>query len=133
YQVPQYHELWVNSDTLPNRNKISDYLVTTGYTVGAEKLKIDALEYAKKFPSPEDPNKLIDDMLIHLHTLDVNQAQRDYMKSILLSGQINDSYWTDAWNSYYSDQNSTAKATVVNTRLRFLVKYLMNLAEFQLS
>ena len=133
YQLPQYQELWVNSDTLPNRNKISDYLVTSGYTIGGEKLKIDALEYAKKFPSPEDPNKLIDDMLIHLHTLDVNQAQRDYMKSILLSGQINDSYWTDAWNSYYSDQNDTAKATVVNTRLRFLVKYLMNLAEFQLS
>ncbi len=133
YQIPQYHELWVNSDTLPKRNKVSDILISSGYRVNDERMKIDTLSFAKKFPNPSDPNALIDDMLDLLHTLPVVDAQKTYMKSILLSGQIKDSYWTDAWNDYIADQNNASKATVVSNRLIFLVKYIMNLAEFQLS
>ena len=55
------------------------------------------------------------------------------MKSVLLSGQIEDSYWTDAWDDYYANQADAVKQSVVSTRLAFLVKYLMNLSEFQLS
>ncbi|MGB0849908.1 MAG: DUF1800 domain-containing protein [Bacteroidia bacterium] len=133
YQIPQYHELWINSDTLPKRNQITDRMIASGYNINGFRFKIDTLQYAAKFPNPEDPNKLIDDMLTHLHTLEVSQKQKDYMKTILLSGQINDSYWTDAWNSYVADPTNTSKATTVSSRLIFLVKYLMNLGEFQLS
>ena len=133
YQIPQYHELWINSDTLPSRNKITDIMIASGFNVSGSRYSIDTIKYAKKLSKPSDPNKLIDDMLLHLHTLEVNDAQKEYLKSILLGGQINDSYWTSAWNEHLADPTNNAKATVVSTRLAFLVKYLMNLAEFQLS
>lgn len=133
YQVPQYHELWVNSDTLPKRNQISDYLIQFGYNVGSYKLKIDTLHFAKKFTNVADPVKFIDDLLQYMHTLEVEQAQKDYMRSILLSGQVKDEYWTNAWNDYYNDQNNDTFQSVVGLRLIQLIKYLMNLSEFQLS
>ena len=80
-----------------------------------------------------DPNALINEFLQLMHTVDVDQSQRDYLKSVLLSGQINDNYWTTAWNAYLNDPANTTKANVVSSRLSALIKYLMNLSEFQLS
>ncbi len=133
YQIPQYHELWINSDTLPSRNKITDAMISYGINISGTRYKIDPIKYNKKLSNPGNPNDVIDDMLLHLHTLEVDQAQKDYMKSILLGGQINDSYWTNAWQNHINYPNSETKATVVSSRLAFLIKYLMNLAEFQLS
>jgi uncharacterized protein (DUF1800 family) len=133
YQIPMFHEIWINSDTLPNRNKISDFMVISGYTVRDNQIIINPLDYAKSMSNPSDPNDLIDDMLFHLHTIEVSDNQKLYMKSLLLSGQSQDYYWTDAWNNHISDPDDTSKATIVYTRLQLLVKYLMNLSEFQLS
>jgi hypothetical protein len=58
---------------------------------------------------------------------------RDFLKSILLSGQSTDSYWTGAWVTYKSNVNITANRTIVLTRLQSMFKYLMNLPEYQLS
>jgi hypothetical protein len=133
YQIPQYHELWINSDTLSNRNKVSDVLSTYGYRVNDARLEIDPLHFTKKLDNPSNPNLLIDELLEIMHTLNVEQSQKDYMKSVLLSGQLDDNYWTTAWNDYITDQNNTAKAQLVEVRLASLIKYLMNLSEFQLS
>lgn len=135
YQIPQYHELWINSDTLPNRNKITDVLVSYGYTIGGFSLRIDPLKFAKLFDNAtvRIPANFIDALLDFLHTVEVSQAQKDYMKSVLLSGQVADSYWTDAWDDYYGDQSNTTYQNIVGLRLISLIKYLMNLSEFQLS
>jgi len=50
-----------------------------------------------------------------------------------LAGQTSDYYWTNAWNIFISTPTDTTNATTVKTRLRDLVKYLMNLAEYQLA
>ena len=134
YQIPQFHEIWINSDTLVVRNKISDILASTGYSLGGtERLKIDPLHFTEQFLNAADPNALINEFLQLMHTVDVDQSQRDYLKSVLLSGQINDNYWTTAWNAYLNDPTNTTKANVVSSRLSALIKYLMNLSEFQLS
>ena len=57
------------------------------------------------------------------------QLKRD----ILLSGQSSDHYWTDAWNLFISTPSNTANATTVRNKVRDLIKYLMNLAEYQLA
>jgi hypothetical protein len=133
YQIPQFHELWINSDTISNRNKVSDTLAVNGYRIGTTRLKIDPLHFTKKFNTASDPNLLINDFLEIMHTLDVDQNQREHMKSILLSGQLNDDYWTEAWNAYIGDPDNTTKANIISSRLSALFKYLMNLSEFQLS
>ncbi len=135
YQVPQFHEIWINSDTLPFRNILTDILVSNGYRVGTYRLKIDTLELGKTIGNSTTriADDLIDYMLEFMHTLEVSSAQKEFMKSILLGGNVDDSYWTNAWDDYYTDQNDTEKQSVVSSRLAFLVKYLMNLSEFQLS
>lgn len=128
YQIPQYHELWINSDTLPNRNKVTDYISMVGYTVGSYKLKISPGRFADQFSSVSDPKAFINDMVEFLFTLDVNQDQLDFMRSILLGGQTQDYYWTNEWTAYKAGTANSAEI-----KLAQLFKYMMGLAEYQLS
>lgn len=41
YQEPQYHELWINSDTLPRRNQLTDMMNNTGYARNGKKIVMD--------------------------------------------------------------------------------------------
>ena len=134
YQEPQYHELWINSDTLPKRNKFSDTMIANGYTKNGKKILIDPLVFVSTLSNPGDPNILISDSLSLLYMIDVSQATKDYLKKqILLSGQTTDSYWTSAWNAYVADPNNTASKNIVLNRLKALYKYIMDLSEYQLS
>ena len=132
YQVPQYHEIWINTDTLPKRNQISDIMVLAGVTRTGQTIVIDPIKVAEMFDNPEDAATLVDDMVDYYYTLDISTDQKDYMKSFLLSGQAA-TYWTSAWNAYKADPNNTTLKNVVKLRLQGLVKYIMNLAEYQLS
>ncbi|RYD79727.1 MAG: DUF1800 domain-containing protein [Sphingobacteriales bacterium] len=132
YQVPQFYELWINSDTLPKRNIFTDRFISTGYTRNSKKIVIDPIAYTAKFSKPEDPNLLVDEAIAHLYTIDVSADVRKFLKSILLSNQVNDAYWTTAWLDYKAAP-TTAKTTIVQTRLQEFYKYIMNLEEYQLS
>lgn len=133
YQTPQYYELWVNTDTLPKRNQFTDVMIGNGYTRNGKKIWIDAVEFTKTLPNPSDPNQLITDVLSIIFQMDLSLASRNQLKKdFLLSGQEQDYYWTNAWNAYISSP-VTANFNIVNTRLRGLYKYFMNLAEYQLA
>ncbi len=134
YQEPLFYEVWINSDTLPKRNQFTDTLINSGYTLYGKKIIIDAVAFAASMPNPGDPNALIADSLNYLLRLPLSQASRDQIKKdILLSGQITDSYWTSAWIAYLANPTNNMALTTVQTRLKELYKYIMNLAEYQLS
>lgn len=134
YQEPQFYEVWVNSDTLPKRNQYTDTLIVNGYTFNGKKIQIDGAEYAKTLSNPANPNVLIDDLISALFQFDLSAASKTQLKrDILLSGQTSDSYWTDAWNVFINNPGNTANTTTVKNKLRDLIKYLMNLAEYQLA
>ncbi len=133
YQQPQFYELWVNTDTITKRNAFTDRFISTGYTRNGKKIAIDPIAYTEKFANPADPNILINDVLAQLYRIDVSATVKTFLKSILLSNQTNDFYWTTAWTDYKSDPANTAKKNIVLTRLQAMYKYLMNLAEYQLS
>lgn len=133
YQFPQFYELWINSDTLPKRNAFTDRMINTGYTRNGKKLMIDAIAYTSQFSKPENPNLLINDALAHLYTIEVSLETKNFLKSILLSNQVTDNYWTDAWNNYKQDPTNATRLNIVATRLKEFYKYIMNLEEYQLS
>ena len=54
-------------------------------------------------------------------------------KDIILGGQTNDVYWTNAWNAWLANPNDVVNANIVKTKLRDLYQYLMKLAEYQLA
>lgn len=134
YQEPMFHELWINTDTLPKRNMLSDYLVTGQGT--PQNLKIDVLAFADQLSDPANPVTLVKDSLDLLYRVDVSDSLRDFLKnSILLSGQNpnSDYYWTDAWSAYKGNPGDAAARTVVESRLKALYKFIMDLSEYQLS
>ena len=134
YQEPQFHEIWINSDTLPKRNQFTDAMAVNGYTRNGKTIKIDPIAFIKTLPDPNDPNALISDSLLYLFRMDLSKISRDQVKKdILLTGQTQDYYWSNAWAAYLANPNDTVAVTTVRTRLQNLYKYLMALSEYQLS
>ena len=133
YQAPLFHELWINSDTLPRRNQFMNILLTSGYTRNGKKIVIDVLTYVNALSSPGNPNLLIRDTVTHLCAIGLTAEVIQFLKSILLSGQSTDSYWTDAWTSYKANPTNVVARNMVLSRLNSMFSYLMNLPEYQLS
>lgn len=131
-QSPGYYRNWINSDTIRNRNVITD--VMSFYFIGTDndELKIDHIAFASQFDNPSNPNTLIDDTVRVLLPMEITAAQKQFLKSILLSGQANDSYWTVAWLAYQANPGNQMLAEAVWFRLASMHKYIMNLAEYQL-
>jgi hypothetical protein len=81
-----------------------------------------------------DPNTFIDAVLDVLYRVPLSAAMKTSIKTqILLTGQVDDTYWTNAWLTYVGDPSNMAGYNVVYTRLQTFYKYLMNLAEYQLA
>jgi hypothetical protein len=134
YQVPNFYEIWINSDTYPKRNQFSDTMVVNGYTNTAKKIIIDPVAYAKTFANASDPNQLIADIVQHLYRVPVSLNTRNQIKKdILLTGQDQDYYWSNAWNAHIANPGDMMAYNAVYTRLRDLLRYFMNLAEYHLA
>jgi uncharacterized protein (DUF1800 family) len=133
YQEPLFHEIWITADTLPKRNQFTDIMANTGYSRNGFRMQFDFVAYAKTLSNPGNPNDLIDDALKYIHRLSLStQVKQQTKTQILLSNQTNDYYWTSAWGAYIANP-STANFTIINTRLKDLFRYLMDLSEYQLS
>lgn len=134
YQEPQFYQIWINSDTLPKRNQFTDTMIVSGYSFGGKRIQVDGLGLVQQLNAPSDPNALINQLTSYLYRIDLSDASKAQLKrDILLSGQTSDHYWTDAWNLYISNPGNTANTTTVRNKIRDLLKYLLNLAEYQLA
>lgn len=134
YQAPQFHEIWINSDTLPKRNQFTDAMISFGFTQDETTVAIDTLAFTSKLPNPSDPNALVNDAVALLYRMPISDTTKQMIKQqILLSNQTSDYYWTNAWNAYLAEPTNQMVANVVSTRLKGFYQYLMNMAEYQLS
>jgi hypothetical protein len=134
YQSPGFYKYWINTDTLPKRNQYMDILATTGYTINGFKVVVNGLQWIKKFNDPADPNLLIDALSNHLLGIGISGPHKAQLKrDILLAGQSDDHYWTGAWNTYLTNPGNAANTKHVTTAISSLIKYFMNLPEFQLA
>jgi uncharacterized protein (DUF1800 family) len=134
YQEPVFHEWWINSTTYSLRAFFTDRMIADGITRDGVTIKIDAIAFAAKLPDASDPNKLISDSLDILFRYPLSDSSKEFIKrSILLSGQTEDYYWTNAWNLYKSNPTDDMAKATVDTRLQALYKYLMNLPEYHLA
>ncbi len=133
-EAPQYHELWINSVTYSERNFYTDLLVGTGDMMNGTTLRIDAVGFASLLSAPQDPNQLIADSLTVLLRPPLSASSITLIKqTILLGGLTTDQYWTNAWLNYIATPTDMTAFTTVDTRLRALYKYLMDLPEYHLS
>ncbi len=133
YQTPSYHEIWVNSVTLPLR-----YTLTSGLV---NKIRIrnvtgqaglDLISYINGFADPGNAAKLIQDIADHLLPKPLESQQYDFLKSKLL-GPGTEQQWTAIWNNYKSNPSNTQAKTVVENRLKPLFVSLLSMPEYFLS
>jgi hypothetical protein len=134
YQEPAFHEMWINHDTLPKRNQFTDIMSLNGYTRNSKKIIIDTIAFTQTLPNPGNPDALVNDALAVVYRVPLSDTVKQSIKrSILLSGQTQDYYWTNAWNAYIADPTNMGTTAIVANRLKSFYQYLMNLSEYQLS
>ncbi len=130
-EAPNYHELWITADTLRTRKKFVDAVGGNGLYGGT--VKIDVLAFTASLTAPGDPNIVIDELFELLHPIAPDAALRLTLKqNILLSNQVDDYYWTTAWNNYIANP-TTANTNTVKNRLRDLYIAILNIAEAHLA
>jgi hypothetical protein len=132
YQIPQYDKHWISTNTLPFRLQYADLMLANGVPTDNFLTFFDILETTKKIPEASDPNKLIDNAIQWLYGISVSNAVKLVLKSILLSGQLTDYYWTNAWVQYLDNPTDPMKRETVYRRLQGFYYYLLHLEEHHL-
>ena len=133
YQEPSFHEIWINSDSLPKRNQFTDTMINSGYSRNGFRVQFNCVAFAQTLTNPGNPNDLIDEAIRVFFRNDLSAQSKSQIKTqILLTGQQWDYYWTNAWTAYVSSP-TTANFNTVNTRLKSLFQYFFNLSEYQLA
>ena len=107
-------------------------MLTNGIITGNANFKIDAIAFSKQCSKPEDPDVLIDFFVELLLALPLSATKKTSLKSILLSNQASNSYWTVAWVNYIGSQTS-ADENILRGRLNSLLLEITRLAEHQLA
>ncbi|MGB3006635.1 MAG: DUF1800 domain-containing protein [Chitinophagaceae bacterium] len=133
YQEPLFHEIWINSDSLPKRNQYTDTMINSGYLRNGFRVQFNCVSFAQTLSNPGNPNDLIDEALNIFFRNDLSAQSKGQIKAqILLTGQQWDYYWTNAWSAYIANP-TTPNFNTVNTRLKSLFQYIFNLSEYQLA
>jgi hypothetical protein len=133
YQDPVYYQSWISSDTLPKRIQFTDRVTSTrGYAVGTDYLTVDMVALAQRTSDPGNLAVIIPELSALLHPFPLTAKQHEYLKGILLDGSPTYE-WGDEWAEYAAAPTDTAKRSVVEKRLRALLKSMLALAEYQLS
>jgi hypothetical protein len=128
-QVPNYHELWINAETLRRRKDFFDSLFSNN---GSNGMKADVLAFTKTLDKPQDVNLLIDEVLDLIHPLPPDAPLKASLKNILLSGQTTETYWTQAWANYTTTPTNTTYMNTVRNLLVTFYKAVFNMAEYHL-
>lgn len=132
-QVPLYYRIWINGDTLRIRNLFTDIMAGYFLETDNDRLFFNLPAFVNQFPDVSNPAALVSRVTTLLFPRPLSPSKLFVLKSILLSGLPNDSYWTNAWQDYLNDPTDPMAYEVVNSRLVAMHAYMMRLPEFQLS
>lgn len=134
YQAPNFDKSWISSATLIARYRLGESLLDgvnriSGNSIIVAKIHIsEVLKNAGIVSNPSDPFVLTSELCNALFAQQPDTERINYfMNSFLLQGLTN-YYWTEAWNSFISTNNST----VVESRLKLLVTKIVRAPESQL-
>ncbi len=134
YQIPVYDKSWISTDSLPKRGGVVGWFLWSGMSTEDDSFVsiMNLVEVVENLKSPENPNLVIDELCEWLLGIQPTDTYKTYLKSALLSGQSDDSYWTEAWVDYVDTGTDMAYETVYS-RLKSLFWALLQLEECHLS
>ncbi len=133
YQMPQYDRSWITTTTITRKAIHTDSLLYWGFWTPGELINADVLAFAQRLEDPQDPNRLIDQIVTLCFGLPITQESKDSLKEILLSGQATDDYWTNAWYEWEGDPDNEMNRSLVENRLKSLLQVMLQSAEYYLG
>lgn len=137
YQKPNFHEYWINSNSIQRRYGLIKYFfygfpfTENGYS---DRIEIDVIAFVKQFDNAIilDPNLLVNECVKYLLPIDLSDSVKSTIKTQkLLSGQSSDYYWTGAWSDFVGNPNEI-NLSIVKPRLQLMLLDIVEFAEYQL-
>jgi Protein of unknown function (DUF1800) len=132
-QIPLFYRIWINGDTIRNRNLFTDIMAAYYLETENDRLFFDLPAFIRQWPDAGNPVVLVENVTTLLFPKALSADKKFVLKSILLSGLASDSYWSSAWSDYLTNPTDPMSFEVVNSRLVALHVYMMRLPEFQLA
>ena len=136
YQKPLKDQSWISTDTITYRARITDMIANDGLYINNNGnvlwLKTDLIAFVKQLDQPDDVYALINDLAQILLGIELSDEQVTNLRNVLLSGQSDDFYWWDAWNSHINFPNEEMYRTTVENRLKPLFRVMFQYSEFNL-
>jgi hypothetical protein len=138
YQNPNFHEYWINSNTIQKRAAFINGIFNgfnLNYNGLTTRIEVDVIAWVSQFPAAliSDPNTLVDQCVNYLLPIDLSTTVKNDLKvQNLLSNQTNDGYWTTAWTNYSNSPTNVGYTNIVKSRLKSLLLAITQLSEYQL-
>lgn len=143
YQFPSFDNIWLDTATYPARRDILLGILYSGFVTPSDlyqpessdlELKADLLALVAQFSDPTDPNVLVSEAADLFFAVPVSNGVKAQLKTnYLLFGQMSDVYWTDAYEIYAADPNTTdMTAQLVPSILLWLLLDMAGAAETQM-
>jgi hypothetical protein len=134
YQFPQFHRIWINADTLGNKNKTAEAIFSSnGVVLLNVALKIDVFKFFENISDKENANAVVTESVALLYNYPLSTTSINYFKNYLTGGNaMGETYWTQIVLAYKNDPNATNKSQI-ETRLRPMLKEIVSQAEYHLS
>jgi hypothetical protein len=133
YQDPEFYELWINSDTLVRRTRLTDLMIGNGYTPATGvTFVIDPIAFVRTLVNPSDPNAVIDELAQRLFAIQITPAQKAILKTYIIQG-LPDYEWTNEWNAYLADPTNVNLSRPLKSKLQALIGLMLRMPEYQLS
>lgn len=130
YQEPAFSQLWLNATYMKLRHDYSNWFSQySGPTINGESFKMNCLNLVNGLSQPNDPNQVIDDLVVLYFSKPIDQSEKDALKSILTNG-LPDFEWTDQYNDYASDPTNNTLADPVRIRVELVVAQMFRMAQF---
>ncbi len=133
YLVPNFHKIWINTATIPNRSTAAKALINYGIrpVSEAEKIFYDPFELAYLADDPSDINSLLATCTSLLFPKAASEAKITELKEILIPG-LPDFEWTVEWNRYVNNPEDENQKKAVDKSLRNLLTAMCSMPEYQL-
>ena len=143
YQSPSFDNIWMDTATYPARKNSLLGIIYGGFATADDiyqpssqnlEFKCDLLAVVAEFTDPVNPNTLVSEAAELLFAVPVSNGVKAQLKTnYLLLGQMNDVYWSDAYELYVADPNTTnMTAQLVPSILLWMFGDMAGAAETQM-
>jgi uncharacterized protein (DUF1800 family) len=145
YQVPNFHQIWINSITTQVRfSWMTAVIFGLDIRPDAEnfaaRLEINEIQFFRDYLTNTqmgNPNTVVNTAVDNLLCIGLSTAERNKLKTehllFNLTGGFGDLYWTSAWNNYLADTSNETNRNIVRFALKGLLYSIIGLPEYQLA